>query len=155
MSAWTCRRLTARPTKRSFRLVLESHDGRALVPIPERSTSPRATSTLQRWMVCKRLTPTGRLEKQTSADARAYRYCSPASALWLGWNNRRSCPISRKNLHEQYTERRVRFVRCGMCEVSSFKEIFASFINRGPPSLSEGDLAGNYVPDPGDRKSVV
>jgi hypothetical protein len=32
--------LTARPTKRSFRLVLESHDGRALVPIPERSTSP-------------------------------------------------------------------------------------------------------------------
>jgi hypothetical protein len=27
-----------------FRLVLESHDGRALVPIPERSTSPRATS---------------------------------------------------------------------------------------------------------------
>jgi len=29
-----------------FRLVLESHDGRALVPIPKRSTSPRATSTL-------------------------------------------------------------------------------------------------------------
>jgi hypothetical protein len=40
----------ARPTLRSFRLVLESHDGRAFVPIPERSTSPRATSTLQRWM---------------------------------------------------------------------------------------------------------
>jgi hypothetical protein len=40
----------ARPTQRSFRLVLESHDGRALVPIPERSTSPRATSTLQRWV---------------------------------------------------------------------------------------------------------
>jgi hypothetical protein len=35
----------------AFRLVLESHDGRALVPIPKRSTSPRATSTLQRWIV--------------------------------------------------------------------------------------------------------
>ncbi len=47
MSAWPAARLTARPTQRSFRLVLESHDGRALVPIPERSTSPRATSTLE------------------------------------------------------------------------------------------------------------
>jgi hypothetical protein len=28
-----------------FRLVFESHDGRALVPIPKRSKSPRATST--------------------------------------------------------------------------------------------------------------
>jgi hypothetical protein len=28
-----------------FRLVLESHDGKAPVPIPKRSTSPRATST--------------------------------------------------------------------------------------------------------------
>jgi predicted 3-demethylubiquinone-9 3-methyltransferase (glyoxalase superfamily) len=33
-------RLTARPPKRSFHLVFESHDGRALVPIPKRSTSP-------------------------------------------------------------------------------------------------------------------
>jgi hypothetical protein len=31
-------------------LVLESHDGRALGPIPKRSTSPRATSTLQ-WRI--------------------------------------------------------------------------------------------------------
>jgi transposase len=37
--------LTARPPKRLFRPVLESHDGRAQVPIPKRSTSPRATST--------------------------------------------------------------------------------------------------------------
>src|SRR5258705_12286283 len=29
-----------------FRLVFESNDGRTLVPIPKRSTSPRATSTL-------------------------------------------------------------------------------------------------------------
>ena len=47
MSAWTCRQSTARPTERLFYLVLEPHDGRALVPIPERSTSLRATSTLQ------------------------------------------------------------------------------------------------------------
>jgi hypothetical protein len=33
-------RLLARPPERLFRLVLESHDGRALVPIPERSASP-------------------------------------------------------------------------------------------------------------------
>src|SRR5271155_4957743 len=31
-------RLTARPAKRLFPLVLESHTGRALVPIPKRST---------------------------------------------------------------------------------------------------------------------
>ena len=37
--------LTVRPAKRLFHLVFESHDGRALVPIPKRSTSPRATST--------------------------------------------------------------------------------------------------------------
>ena len=33
-------RLTARPPKRLFHLVIESHRGRALVPIPKRSTSP-------------------------------------------------------------------------------------------------------------------
>jgi hypothetical protein len=32
--------LTARPPNRLFRLVLGSHNGRALVPIPKRSTSP-------------------------------------------------------------------------------------------------------------------
>jgi hypothetical protein len=46
MSAWTRRQLTVRPTERLFRLVLESHPGRALAPIPKRSASPRATSTL-------------------------------------------------------------------------------------------------------------
>ena len=44
-------RLTAKPPQRLFHLVFESHDGRALVPIPKRSTSPRATSTLQWWTV--------------------------------------------------------------------------------------------------------
>ena len=45
MSAWICRSLTARPRYKLFHLVLESHDGRAQVPIPKRSTSPRVTST--------------------------------------------------------------------------------------------------------------
>ena len=40
MSAWTYRYSTARPPNRLFHLVLESHDGRALVPIPKRSASP-------------------------------------------------------------------------------------------------------------------
>jgi hypothetical protein len=39
MSAWTYR-LMVRPPLRLLHLVLESHDGKALVPIPERSTSP-------------------------------------------------------------------------------------------------------------------
>jgi hypothetical protein len=49
MSAWTAVHRMAKPPERLVRLVLESHDGTALVPIPERSTSPRATSTLYRW----------------------------------------------------------------------------------------------------------
>ena len=36
MSAGPTVSLTARPTKRLFRLVLESHDGRALAPIPKK-----------------------------------------------------------------------------------------------------------------------
>ena len=56
---------TARSPIRLFHLVLESHDGRAEVPIPERSASPRATSTLPLVHSLKCLTPTGRLEKPT------------------------------------------------------------------------------------------
>jgi len=43
MSAWTYLSLAVRPRNRLFHLVFESHDGRALVPIPKRSASPRAT----------------------------------------------------------------------------------------------------------------
>ena len=42
--------LTARPPKRLFRLVFESHIGSALAPIPKRSTSPPATPTPQ-WRI--------------------------------------------------------------------------------------------------------
>jgi hypothetical protein len=37
------------------RLVLESHTGRALVPIPKRSAAPRATSTLSWWIVSQKV----------------------------------------------------------------------------------------------------
>ena len=57
MSAWTYRRLTARPPERLFRLVFEFHSGRALVPISKRSASPRATSTLQWRIDLKALDP--------------------------------------------------------------------------------------------------
>jgi hypothetical protein len=57
MSAWTYRRLMARPPERLFHLVFESHSGRALVPSPKRSASPRATSTLQWRIGLKALDP--------------------------------------------------------------------------------------------------
>src|SRR6516225_4828901 len=68
MSAWTCRQLSERSPKRSFHLVFESHDGTAYVPIPERSTSLRVTSTPPVVDSQKRLTPNGRLEKRTSVE---------------------------------------------------------------------------------------
>jgi len=71
MSAWTCRQLSERSPKRSFHLVFESHDGTAYVPIPERSTSLRVTSTPPVVDSQKRLTPNGRLEKRTLELSRA------------------------------------------------------------------------------------
>jgi hypothetical protein len=49
--------LTARPPERLFHLVFESYGGRALVPSPKRSASPRATSTLQWRIGLKALDP--------------------------------------------------------------------------------------------------
>ena len=69
MSAWTRRQLSVRPPLRSFHLVLEPHDGRALAPIPERSTSPQVTSETPVGDSQKRLTQTGRLEKRTLSGA--------------------------------------------------------------------------------------
>ena len=57
MSARTYRRLMVRPPKRLFHLVFESHSGRALVPSPKRSASPRAPSTLQWRIGLKALDP--------------------------------------------------------------------------------------------------
>jgi len=36
-----------------------------------------------------------------------------------------------------------------MCEVSRFKKIVPSLIDRRLPSLGEGDLAGKHIPNPG------
>ena len=46
MSLGPAVRTDGKAAQRLFHLVFESHDGRARVPIPKRSTSPRATSTL-------------------------------------------------------------------------------------------------------------
>src|SRR5262249_38767545 len=62
--------MTVRPWQRLFHSVLESHDGRALVPIPKRSTSPWETSTPRRGVVGKRLPSIGRLEKRTCSGNR-------------------------------------------------------------------------------------
>jgi hypothetical protein len=43
MSAWTAVHRMAKPPERLVHLVLESHDGTALVPIPERSTKRHRT----------------------------------------------------------------------------------------------------------------
>src|ERR1700758_2264837 len=55
----------ARPRQRLLHLVLESHGGRALVPIPKRSASPRPDVDTAAVVSLKCLTPNGRLEKWT------------------------------------------------------------------------------------------
>ena len=50
-----CPRSRASPIKRLFHLVFESHTGRAVVPIPKRSASPRVISTPQWWIGLKAL----------------------------------------------------------------------------------------------------
>jgi hypothetical protein len=54
------------------RLVLESHTGRALVPIPKRSAAPRATSTLSWWIVSQKVLDLKRpiREADSPTDAR-------------------------------------------------------------------------------------
>src|SRR6516164_7813159 len=84
MSAWTCRQLSERSPKRSFHLVFESHDGTAYVPIPERSTSLRATSTPPVVDSQKRLTPNGRLEKRTYAPR-------TGAVVPVSWHRRSAC----------------------------------------------------------------
>ena len=89
MSAWTYRRLTARPPERLFRLVFESHDGRALVPIPKRSASPRATSTLQWRIGLKALDPERPIrEADINCDCWNVRFGSKAAATGLVSNVR-------------------------------------------------------------------
>jgi hypothetical protein len=69
--------------------------------------------------------------------------------LWVRWNNRRTCPVFRKNLKKQYVERQVCLILSGMCEVPRFKEIVPSLVDRRSPALSEGDFAGKHIPNPG------
>src|SRR6185436_18386394 len=100
----------ARPTLRLFHLVLESHDGRALVPIPKRSTSPRATSTLQRWVdSLKALDPNRPIREadmdEVTLDVRFVPIgdIEPATRLPRGlpWQGKVRCS------HERTTEKRT------------------------------------------------
>ena len=86
MSAWTCHPLMARPSQRSLHLVLGSHDGRALVPIPKRSASPRVTSTSELVDSLKALDPNRPIREADIAPA-------PKSPFWPSlWS--RSCKAS-------------------------------------------------------------
>jgi hypothetical protein len=58
--------LTARPFFRLFHLALETHDGRAVVLIPETSMNPPSHIDAVLVDRLKRLTPNGRLEKRTA-----------------------------------------------------------------------------------------
>ena len=51
------------------------------MPIPNRSTSPRATSTLWRWILGKRLTPNGRLEKNNESGHQGMSEAQPAQPV--------------------------------------------------------------------------
>ena len=86
MSAGPAVSLTTRPPNRWFRLVLEPHDGRALVPISERSASLRATSTTGPVESLKALDPNRPiLEKRTLAFVAAR-----SSVMWCA--QRQICP---------------------------------------------------------------
>ena len=85
MSAWICRHSTARPPIRLFHLVFESHSGRAFVPIPKRSASPRVTPTPQSWIGLKALDPDRPIrEADISARFVAYGLIFPKSFEAVG-----------------------------------------------------------------------
>src|SRR6516225_4453931 len=97
MSAWTCRQLSERSPKRSFHLVFESHDGTAYVPIPERSTSLRVTSTPPVVDSQKRLTPNGRLEKRTLKLSRAMSaLCQKQTLATLRLSEKTPSPLAKR-----------------------------------------------------------
>ena len=72
-----------------------------------------------------------------------------ARSLRTRWNDRRTRPVFRKNLHNQNAKRLVCLVLGGMCEVARFKIIVASLIDRRNASLSEHKLAGKNISNPG------
>ena len=69
MSAWTRRSSTARPTNRLFRLVLESHDGKAPVPISEEKHEPASDIDIALMDSLKVLDPEGPIRE---ADIACY-----------------------------------------------------------------------------------
>ena len=66
-------------------------------------------------------------------------------ALWFGWNNCRSCPVSWKELYKQYAKREVRLIVSSMCDVSRFKKVIPSMIDRYLPALRECELPRKHI----------
>src|ERR1700685_208664 len=65
-----CPRSRASPIKRLFHLFFESHTGRAAVPIPKRSASPRVISTPQWWIGLKALDQNRPIREGTEANVK-------------------------------------------------------------------------------------
>src|SRR5215469_7822376 len=70
------------------------------------------------------------------------------ATLWLGWNNRRACPVLREKFYEQYAKRLVRLVLGSVCKVPRFKKVIPGTIDRHIPSFSECKFAGKHISNP-------
>jgi hypothetical protein len=70
MSDWSCRQREARSHLRLFHLVLGSHDGRALVPIPKRSAYPASDLDVVVVDSLKALDPNRPIREVGHVDAR-------------------------------------------------------------------------------------
>jgi hypothetical protein len=62
-------------------------------------------------------------------------------------------PVFRENFHDQYAKRHVCLVFSGMCEVSRFKIVVASFVDCLLASLSECEFTGDNISN--SRPNVV
>ena len=73
-----------------------------------------------------------------------------ARSLRTRWNDRRTRPVFRKNLHNQNAKRLVCLVCSAVCaRLPGLKIIVASLIDRRNASLSEGELARKNISNPG------
>jgi hypothetical protein len=79
-----------------FHLIFESHDGRAFVPIPKRSASPRATSKPQRWDSLKVLDPEWPIREADVAPFLSHVRFAPESGHGRFVT---ACPLSARSGH--------------------------------------------------------
>src|SRR5262244_2453505 len=81
----------------------------------------------------------------TLTDARPL----PLRSFRLRRDNRWTYPILRNEFHNQYAARLLCLVLSGMREVPRFEIIVSSLIDSGVATLSECELAGKNIPNPG------